>query len=188
MKLFETENGVDDYIKMAAGYNLLIFKPLFEKYLPFNKKILELGMGPGNDYQWLSGMYRITGSDYSKIFISRAKRKFPRGDFLVLNAITLDTKMHFDAVFSSKVFQYFDLDVIRTSLKNQYNLLSQNGYIFHTFWIGDSEYDFDDMHVYYHNHNKILSIISEKFKIMDKKIYKEFENNDSLFIIAQKRN
>ena len=91
MKTYETKQGVEEYIKMCEGYDNAKFKDLILKHLDKGSSILEVGMGPGNDLKWLSEYYDLTGSDYSKEFIDRAKIRFPYGEFLILDGITLET-------------------------------------------------------------------------------------------------
>ena len=53
MGFFETEEGVNEYIKMAEGYDGKDLIKVFENYLPKGSTVLELGMGPGKDLDML---------------------------------------------------------------------------------------------------------------------------------------
>ncbi len=187
MKTYETCKGVEDYIKMCKGYDTSEFKTRIMNNITIHKSMLEIGMGPGNDFLWLKSIFEMTGSDYSEEFIKRAKIRFPDSEIILLDGITLNIDRNFDSIFSSKVFQHIDLIELKTALNNQHNILNKKGLIIHTFWIGDTESDFDDMHFYYHDRKKLLDLISEKFNILDTKIYEEFEPDDSIFIIAEKK-
>ena len=46
MGFFDTEKGVDEYIKMAEGYDGAELIKILQKYLPEKSTVLELGMGP----------------------------------------------------------------------------------------------------------------------------------------------
>ena len=187
MEIYETAKGVDQYIKMCEGYDNSSFSDIISKYLPKNSTLLEIGMGPGNDYAWLSKLYNVTGSDYSKEFLSRIKIKYPLSETIILDAIKLDTNRKFDSIFSSKVFQHFDFDQLALSLRRQSEILHKNGIICHAFWVGDKEFDMENIHFIYHDKKKLIKLIEEQYTILQSIVYKEFEENDSLFIIARKR-
>jgi len=187
MKIYDTPEGVDKYFEMSDGYDLSRYKDLILQYLPQGKTLLEIGMGPGNDFAWLSQLYTVTGSDYSREFIGRAEKRFPGADLQVLDGIKLNTDKVFDALFSSKVYQHINLEELESSLNKQLKILSEDGLILHSFWIGGSEMDFDDMHFFYHDREKLQKIISKNFDILETDIYSEFEDSDSLFLIAQKK-
>ena len=75
MGFFDTEKGVEQYIKMAEGYDGAELIKILQKYLPENSNILELGMGPGKDTDILKKSYEVTGSDNSQIFLDKYKKK-----------------------------------------------------------------------------------------------------------------
>ena len=187
MKIYETEDGINKYIQMAEGYDNSKFGNLIRKHLAPESSILELGMGPGNDYAWLRKEFQVTGSDYSPLFIYRARQRFPAGKFAVIDGISLDVEETFDAIYSCKVFQYFEYHDIETSLTNQYERLSQNGLIIHSFWIGDFIFEEGDMRAIYHNKEKLLELVNQEFEVLELEIYEEFEADDSIFLIAKKK-
>jgi len=45
------------------------------KFLPAGATVLELGMGPGVDFDLLSQHYQVTGSDNSQVFLDRYREK-----------------------------------------------------------------------------------------------------------------
>jgi len=187
MRIYETPEGVDQYFQMSEGYDLSHYKKHLFKYLPEGKSLLEIGMGPGNDFAWLKDHYKITGSDYSNEFISRAMKRFPDADLMVLDGISLNTDRKFDALFSSKVYQHIPLDRLKGALDSQYRILNRGGVIFHTFWIGGREMKIEDMVFYYHDIETLLKLIGKNFEILETDQYTEFEENDSLFVIARKK-
>ncbi len=65
-------------------------------------------------------------------------------------------------------------------------ILNKEGLFIHTCWIGNDEYDFDAMHFFYHDKDELLNIIKKYFTILETSVYKEFEVDDSIFIIAKK--
>ncbi len=172
---------------MCKGLDSSNFKDLILNHLSPEKTMLELGMGPGNDLNWLKKFYKITGSDYSNEFLKRAKEKFKAMELIKIDAITIKTKNSYDSIYSNKVFQHFSLEEFNRSLQRQYELLTTNGVVIHMFWIGNKEFDMDDMHFIYHDKEELIRIFKNKFMILESIEYKEFEESDSLLIIAQKR-
>jgi ubiquinone/menaquinone biosynthesis C-methylase UbiE len=186
MKIYQTEKGVAEYIRMSEGYDLSLYKEQFLKFLKEGSTLLELGMGPGNDYHWLSELYQVTGSDYSQLFLDKAKIRFPDGDFILLDAVSIKTNKRFDCIFSNKVYQYFDIYQIEKALIRQLQLLTGQGIIIHTLWIGDQVFEDDDYKAVYHNEAHLKEIVSKHYKILEWLTYSEFEDNDSVFFVARR--
>jgi len=86
MWFFDTEKGVQEYIKMAEGYDGVELIRILQKYLPANSTVLELGMGPGKDMDILKKLYIVTGSVNSQIFLDKYKKNNPDADLLLLDA------------------------------------------------------------------------------------------------------
>lgn len=129
----------------------------------------------------------MTGSDYSREFIRRAEKRFPEADLMVLDGFSLKTDRVFDALYSCKVYQHRPLEEMTEVLHRQSRILSEKGIIIHSFWIGGKEMNVEDMHFYYHDKKRLLDLIGREFKLLEIEEYTEFEENDSLFIIAEKK-
>ena len=150
MGFFDTEKGVNDYIKMAEGYDGKELIKIFENYLLNGSSVLELGMGPGKDLDILGENYAVTGSDNSPIFLEKYKEKNPKADLLLLDAVTINTDRKFDGIFSNKVLHHLTTEDLKTSLKNQKNILNPQGVLFHTFWKGNKTEEMEGLlFVYY---------------------------------------
>ena len=92
MNYFDVQKNVENYIKMAEGYDGHEMIPILRKYLSDGASVLELGMGPGKDFELLSAHYRVTGSDSSHVFVERYRKINPESDLLILDAVTIDTR------------------------------------------------------------------------------------------------
>lgn len=182
---YKTANGVDEYIKAAEGHNGQNLISELEKWLPKNSTILEIGSGPGADWQILTKHYEVTGSDNSDEFIRRLNLKFPEGNFLNLDAVTLNTKQEYNCIYSNKVLHHLKDEEIAQSVQNQNKCLAKNGLICHSFWKGEGNEVFKGLFVNYHNQND-LPLIFKGYKILVMQEYAEFEKNDSILLIAQK--
>ena len=80
MDYFDSEKNVIDYIKMVDGYHVTELINELRPYLKEGTTVLEIGMGPGVDLEILAKYYKVTGSDSSKIFVDRYKKRKPDAD------------------------------------------------------------------------------------------------------------
>ena len=103
MGFFDTENGVEQYLKMAEGYDGAELIKILQKYLRANSTVLELGMGPGKDLDILKKFYSVAGSDNSQVFLDKYRKKHQDADISLLDAVTIQTDRKFDCIYSNKV-------------------------------------------------------------------------------------
>ncbi|QEE16383.1 methyltransferase domain-containing protein [Promethearchaeum syntrophicum] len=187
MGFFHQEKNVKEYIKMAEGYDGRELIAELQKHLPESSSILEIGMGPGVDLTLLKKHYKVTGSDYSKIFIDRYQKQNPDEDLLVLDAITLKTNRKFQGLYSNKVLMHLTREDLKQSIKRQAEILEPEGIICHAFWHGDREENFDGLLFIYYTEEQLRILFEGSFDIIKMETYKEMEPDDSLFLIARKR-
>lgn len=187
MKYYNSKKNVEEYIKMAEGHDGREMINLLNKYLNTNSRILELGSGPGSDWLQLSKNYKVTGSDNSLAFLKHLKSEFPQGDFLELDAVSIDTEINFDVVYSNKVLHHLTDQELQHSLQRQYEVLNPDGIICHSFWKGKGSEDFKGMYVNYHEPDQMADFLAKGFEILSLNNYKEFEDNDSFILIARKK-
>lgn len=157
------------------------------KFLPKHSTLLEIGSGPGTDWNILSNDYNVIGSDNSIEFVNRLKTSYPEGRFLELDARLLNTDIRFDGIYSNKALHHLKDDEIKASIKRQHEILKPKGVICHSFWKGEGSEIFKGLFVNYHSHDGLLSQFSEYFQILKHKSYKEFEDDDSLVLIGRKK-
>ena len=83
-----------------------------------NYEILEYGCGAGAFLSyWYKKKYRLNGIDYSKTLIKKAKKYFPKINFVVGEISSIDHfETKFDLIFSHSVFQYFENRVYAKNL------------------------------------------------------------------------
>ena len=143
--------------------------------------------GPGKDWEILNQSYDVVGSDNSKEFLSRLIAEHPDGQFLELDAITLDTDKKFDGIYSNKVLHHLKDDEIAASILRQYELLKPSGIVCHSFWKGTGDEIYMGMTVNYHTEESIRNGWGDLFEILLIESYKEFEEGDSLLLMARKK-
>jgi len=112
--------------------------------------------------------------------------KNPKGKFLELDAISLKTNMKFDGIYSNKVLHHLKDSELINSVKRQNEVLNSNGLICHSFWKGNGSEIFKGLFVNYHSIQTLAKAYKNYFKILSIEEYKEFDENDSLLLLARK--
>lgn len=184
---YRTKESVEEYIHLAKDVN---GKKLIEKmknYLEPDSLVLEIGSGPGTDFQLLKLDYRVIGSDYSTEFLTHLIRNNPDDEFLNLNATTLETNKKFDGIFSNKVLQHLTDEELIKSAKRQSDILLPKGIICHSFWKGEGEELYNGLLVNYKSEPDLIVLFGDDFEIIIIEEYKEFKENDSLLFIGKKK-
>jgi len=187
MGFFDTEKGVDEYVKMAKDFDGEKLIKILQTFLPDKSSVLELGMGPGKDLDILSKTYTVVGSDNSQIFLDRYKKQNPDADLLKLDAVTLSTNRTFDCIYSNKVLHHLTTDNMKRSLKKQKELLNLNGILFHSFWKGNKTENMEGLLFVYYELESLRSIFEPDFEILELKIYTEDQKDDSIYAVLKKK-
>ena len=184
---YKTKESVEEYIKLAKDVNGGDLIEKLKGFLPANSHLLEIGTGPGVDWKILNKDYEVVGSDNSKEFLSHLISKNPTGRFIELDAVTLNIDEKFDGIYSNKVLHHLTDQELTESIRRQYEILNPNGIICHSFWKGEGSEIFKGLFVNYHNNRNLAEYFREFFEIIAIKIYKEFEDADSLLLIGRKK-
>ena len=185
MSFYDDPDNVKKYIQMCKDYDGQNVYDLLSQHLSMNSKLLELGSGGGLDIEYLKKIYSVTGSDLSEEFLKVCKEKHPEIPFLKLNAQKLEVSEVFDCVYSNKVLHHLTKEALKDSFLAQTKLLSNEGIIAHSFWLGGEDEEMNGLLFTYYKQEELLSIISDSFEILSTLSYKEFEEGDSLFVIAK---
>jgi len=185
---YNTKESVEEYIRLAKDVNGAELIAKFKRFLPSNSIILEIGTGPGTDWNILNQDYTVIGSDNSPEFLSHLVSSNPSGRFIELDAITLDVQESFDGIYSNKVMHHLkDIDLIN-SLERQHEILNPNGIICHSFWKGTGSEVFKGLFVNYHSEKTLRAYFEKHFEILALESYAEFEEADSMLLIGKKKN
>lgn len=184
---YNTKESVEEYIKMAEDVDGGQLIKKLNSFLPSNSLLLEIGSGPGTDFQILKKDYQVVGSDYSIEFLNRLMHNYIKDEFLNLDAVTLSTDKKFDGIYSNKVLQHLTDEALRKSILRQADLLNLNGIICHSFWKGEGDELFKGLLVNYQTDESLAFLFQDKFEILLLEEYKEFEGGDSLLLIAKKK-
>lgn len=186
MGYYNTKKGIREYTKRSQKWGGIKLIKILKKHLPKNSSLLEIGMGPGRDFDILKKIYRATGSDRSKMFLNNYKKQNKKANLLKLDAVTLRTSKRFDGIYTNKVLQHITKRELKKSIKRQKEILNPGGIVFHTFWKGNKiEYKRGLRFVYYEK-RQLKKIIGKNFDILEIKIFTEMEKNDSIYVILKK--
>ena len=187
MGFFDTEKGVDEYVKMAEGFDGTELIKILQEFLPEKSSVLELGMGPGKDLDILSKTFTATGSDNSQIFLDRYRKQNQNADLLKLDAVTLFTDRTFDCIYSNKVLHHLKTDDLKTSLKKQKDLLNPNGILFHSFWKGNKTENMEGLLFVYYELDSLRKLFEPDFEILELKVYTEDQKDDSIYAVLRRK-
>ena len=183
---YNTKETAIEYIKLAEGYNGGELIDKLKNHLTVNSSLLEIGSGPGSDWKILNEKYNVTGSDSSNEFLDHLKNKYPYGEFIKLDAVSLLTNQKFDGLYSNKVLHHLNGTEIEKSIKRQHDVLNDDGIICHSFWKGTGSEVFKGLFVNYHDKLSLIELFKPFFEIILLEEYAEFEAKDSLVLIAKK--
>jgi len=184
-KYYHTEASVKEYIRLAKGVNGKALIEQLKQHLPKGSSLLELGSGPGSDYQLLQDVYDVVGSDFSLQFIDHLQKRFPSGNFLHLDASNLEIDANYDGIYSNKVLHHLSDDQLKASIQQQAEILNIGGCICHSFWRGEGSETFKGMFVNYHSADELQKLFAPFFDLIVLDTYQEFETDDSLLLIAK---
>ncbi|MCB0034547.1 MAG: class I SAM-dependent methyltransferase [Anaerolineales bacterium] len=186
MNYYDDIQNVEQYIKMAEGFDGRELIPILRMHLEDGATVLELGMGPGKDLALLGQHFQVTGSDYAAVFVKRYQAQHPTADVLVLDAVTMDIERQFDCIYSNKVLYHLTKAELQQSFERQAAVLKEGGLLFHTFWAGDAEEEMHGLTMVYHTAASLTELLGSRYEVIDIKPYAEMEDDDSLILIARK--
>jgi cyclopropane fatty-acyl-phospholipid synthase-like methyltransferase len=185
MDFYNDPSKVAEYIQMCDEYDGSNLYEILEASLKQSSSLLELGSGPGNDLEYLSKNFQVTGSDLSDEFIKRNKETHPSISFFKLDAVNIEIDKTFDCLFSNKVLHHLTKEKLEQSLQRQTQVITNKGLFAHTFWLADKEFEMEGMLFVFYDKDELIQMVSKYFTIEKLYEYDEFEANDSLFILAR---
>jgi SAM-dependent methyltransferase len=110
---------------------------LFDNYIKFGEKILDLGCGNGRYLDYF-GQKSIEyfGTDNSEKLIELAKKRYPKANFQVADALSLPFPDNFfDKIFSVAVFHHIPSEELKLDfLKEAKRVLKSGGILILTVW------------------------------------------------------
>jgi cyclopropane fatty-acyl-phospholipid synthase-like methyltransferase len=184
---YENAANVENYTKFTPSHDGGLLVDTLAAWLPKGATVLELGMGPGKDYQLLTQRFKVTGSDFSNAFLDRYRAKDPAAELLQLDARTLDTEQRFDAIFANKVLMHFSAAELQQSIARQHEVLNDKGLMMHSFWYGEGQKEFDGLTLVYHNEQDLTAMLEDSFDILALEKHAKMSEGDSIYVVARKK-
>lgn len=184
---YKTKESVEEYVNLAKDVSGKELIEKLEQVLPAKSMVLELGSGPGTDWNILSTTYHVVGSDNSTEFLNHLRTKNPNGEFIELDAITIETDKKFDGIYSNKVLHHLKSKELMDSIKRQSEILNTDGIICHSFWSGEGTEIFKGLYVNYHSKSDLKGFFKDYFDILSIEYYNEFDDDDSILLIGKKK-
>ena len=175
---YHTKESVDEYTQLAADVSGKQLITKLQDFLADGSSILEIGSGPGTDWNILNDSFNVTGSDNSSEFLTHLKDKNTNGEFLLLDAVTLQTNNTFDGIYSNKVMHHLTDKEFTQSIKRQYEITNPDGIICHSYCKGEGSEVFKGLFVNYHSETTLQKAFEQYFDIISLEDYAEFEEND----------
>lgn len=186
MGYYDDRKNAESYIKMAEGYDGGELIDILKAYLEPGSSVLELGMGPGTDFEILNKSYLVTGSDSAQPFLDLYREKDPSADLLLLDAVSIETERRFDCIYSNKVLYHLTRDELRSSLQRQADVLNERGILLHTFWVGEMDEQQHGLQMAYYTEETLVPLVGDEFEVLATSRYSEMEPDDSICLILRK--
>ena len=105
----------------------------------------------------------------------------------MLDALTLETDQHFDAIFSNKVLIHLDEEQLAQTFARQHAVLNPGGIILHSFWYGDSEAEFGALTLRRRNEEHLTRLLEEHFDVLVMDRHAKMSEGDSIYFVARAR-
>ena len=184
MGFYDTEDGVQEYVEAAEGYDGAELVEVLNKHLAQGSTVLELGMGPGKDLELLGRTYQVTGSDNSAAFLDSYRKKNRKADLLLLDARAMETDRRFDCIYSNKVLHHLTKDELTTSLQKQREVLRTDGLLMHSFWYGTKEEEHEGLRFVHYTEQELEQFAAEGYEVLDMNRYEEMAQDDSIYLVV----
>jgi cyclopropane fatty-acyl-phospholipid synthase-like methyltransferase len=184
---YENPANVENYSKFNPEHDGALLIDALCAWLTDGSSVLELGIGPGKDFDLLSKHFKVTGSDFSGAFLERYRARNPVADLLQLDARTLATERHFDGIFSNKVLIHLSPKELTQSFSRQHQLLNDGGVILHSFWYGEGDQQFGDLTLRRRNEHDLALLLEDKFDVLALERHAKMKEGDSIYVVARKK-
>lgn len=188
MDYYENKEKIEKYIKFEPSHDGSLLVEKLVAVLPEGATVLELGIGPGKDFKRLSRHFEVTGSDLSRLFLELYRQCDAQADLLHLDARTLDTDRTFDCIFSNKALIHLSDQELRESFGRQHEVLNDAGLILHSFWYGDGEEEYGDLRFVNRTEQGVANLLEDWFDILDIGRHAKMADDDSVYVLARKKN
>ena len=156
-------------------------------------QIVEIGCGDGRDAQEIiARTQNYVGFDVSGSFIDIAKKKIPKGRFLVADAVDFEFPPNTDAIFAFASLLHLDKDEVGQVFAHAHSALKSGG-LFYVSVKYKPEYtaevktdQFGERLFYFYNDELLINLAGEDYSVV-KNWHKILSDTEWLELILQKR-
>ena len=190
----------DEYERKISSHFYTGDLDRFLKHLSNGSKVLDIGCGPGLHAAYLSeNGANVTGIDFSKKMIERAKINAPKATFSVMEIENLNfPEKYFDAIWCSASLLHIPKNSIPLVLRKISSLMNDEGIFYVSFKQGDGEEMANDTRYggvpkfwAYYNEDELHSLLtSAGFTILSSFIYQPSQSHHThpyITIFAKKQ-
>lgn len=185
LSFYEDPKNVDHYTAFTPAHDGAELVDALCAVLPAGSTLLEIGMGPGKDLDLLAETHAVTGSDFSQLFLDRYRDTHPDADLLQLDARTLETDRHFDAIYSNKALIHLDDTELAQSFARQRAVLNTGGVMLHSFWYGDKTEQHGPLTLIRRNEESLRRLLANGWEIVALERHAKMSEGDSIYVIAK---
>jgi cyclopropane fatty-acyl-phospholipid synthase-like methyltransferase len=187
LSYYDHKRNVEKYIAMMSGFdNSALIEAVFDN-LPSGKRMLELGMGGGQDLTLLKKAYTVTGSDTSKAFLDAYRKHDPLTPLLRLDAANIATEETFDYIYSNKVLIHLTDEALKASFQHQSARLADDGLVFHTFLFGQGQEHHHGLLFKRQTPETVAKAAEAWFSPVREVRYTEMTPDDSFYMVLKKK-
>ncbi|MFW2405230.1 MAG: class I SAM-dependent methyltransferase [Gammaproteobacteria bacterium] len=186
MGYYDDKKNVESYIKFTPSHDGSMLVDKLVEALPEGSRVLEIGIGPGKDFDLLARHFDVVGSDYSEEFLRLYRLRNDSAHLLHLDARTLETDQKFDAIFSNKALIHLTRDELSASFSRQREVLNAGGLMLHSFWYGREEQEYGDLRLFQHTEQELETMLEGDFEILDIGRHAKMADGDSVYVLARK--
>lgn len=187
MGYFDLASNVDEYLRMAEGYDGAELIAELAEHVSFKGRVLELGMGSGKDLRLLKNAgFEPVGSDVSRRVLSRYRRS--GGEFPTLEADVADLRLseQFSAIYSNKVLHVLSPQALTASLSRMVELLPPRGAMMHSFWFGVGTHEENGAVTYFYRPEEVIRLTPQSLKVLHTEMYEETQEADSFWVLFER--
>ena len=143
--------------------------------------VLEIGCGVGDNLKNFEGK-RVVGIDLSDFAIAKAKKKYPKFEFLVGNILEMKIEEKFDLVFTCGVIEHIQPRCLEQIFKEMFSI--SNKYILNIEAYDKTEHEID----WHRGKNEFWTVhIAKRWKAFPVKILEDFslDNEYRLTLVSK---
>ena len=166
-----------EYFNKTSNADLSELYAVFERHLPTDAKILDIGCGSGRDaLHFKNKGYEITAFDAAEELVKLSK-EYTGLDIICNTFEEFDTEEKFDGLWACSSFLHIEKKDMKSMLEKYADFLKPDGVFYLSFKYSDCEYEENGKHYSCYTEESFIKIIEETD---NQKIVEIFTSEDSI--------